>query len=120
MACGLHPRYEHAALDERFADESGARLGHDEANESGRPLGAAQSSDREWSFGFDGRTTTLQQAGKRTRHPLQRDSTMIGYLVRRVLSAVPVMGAVALFVFLLLRLTPGDPAAVLAGENASP
>jgi peptide/nickel transport system permease protein len=45
---------------------------------------------------------------------------MIGYLVRRVLSAVPVMGAVALFVFLLLRLTPGDPAAVLAGENASP
>ena len=45
---------------------------------------------------------------------------MIGYLVRRVLTAVPVMGAVALFVFLLLRLTPGDPAAVLAGENASP
>jgi peptide/nickel transport system permease protein len=45
---------------------------------------------------------------------------MIGYLLRRVLTAIPVMGAVALFVFLLLRLTPGDPAAVLAGENASP
>jgi peptide/nickel transport system permease protein len=45
---------------------------------------------------------------------------MIAYLLRRVLTAIPVMGAVALFVFLLLRLTPGDPAAVLAGENASP
>jgi peptide/nickel transport system permease protein len=30
------------------------------------------------------------------------------------------MGVVALFVFLLLRLTPGDPAAILAGDNASP
>ncbi len=45
---------------------------------------------------------------------------MLGYLVRRVLAAVPVMGVVALFVFLLLRLTPGDPAAVLAGDNATP
>jgi peptide/nickel transport system permease protein len=30
------------------------------------------------------------------------------------------MGVVALIVFLLLRLTPGDPAAVLAGDNATP
>src|SRR3989442_1038157 len=45
---------------------------------------------------------------------------MLGYLIRRVLAAIPVMGVVALFVFLLLRLTPGDPAAILAGENASP
>src|SRR4051794_32485014 len=30
------------------------------------------------------------------------------------------MGVVALFVFLLLRLTPGDPAAILAGDNAKP
>ena len=30
------------------------------------------------------------------------------------------MGVVALFVFLLLRLTPGDPAAILAGDNATP
>jgi peptide/nickel transport system permease protein len=46
--------------------------------------------------------------------------TMLGYLVRRVLAAIPVMGVVALFVFLLLRLTPGDPAAILAGDNATP
>src|SRR5215470_12420591 len=45
---------------------------------------------------------------------------MLGYLVRRVLAAVPVMGVVALFVFLLLRVTPGDPAAILAGDNATP
>jgi peptide/nickel transport system permease protein len=45
---------------------------------------------------------------------------MIGFLVRRVLAAIPVMAVVALFVFLLLRLTPGDPAAILAGDNATP
>jgi peptide/nickel transport system permease protein len=45
---------------------------------------------------------------------------MIGYLLRRILAAVPVIGVVALFVFLLLRLTPGDPAAILAGDNATP
>src|SRR4051795_8079684 len=45
---------------------------------------------------------------------------MLGYLLRRVLAAIPVMGVVALFVFLLLRLNPGDPAAILAGDNATP
>ncbi len=45
---------------------------------------------------------------------------MLGYLIRRILAAVPVMGVVALFVFLLLRLTPGDPAAILAGDSATP
>src|SRR6201995_137335 len=45
---------------------------------------------------------------------------MLGYLLRRVLAAIPVMCVVALFVFLLLRITPGDPAAILAGDNATP
>jgi peptide/nickel transport system permease protein len=44
---------------------------------------------------------------------------MLGYLLRRLLAAIPVMGVVTLFVFLLLRLTPGDPAAILAGDNAT-
>src|ERR1700759_2166280 len=44
---------------------------------------------------------------------------MLGYLLRRVLATIPVMAVVALFVFLLLRLTPGDPAAVLGGDNAT-
>ena len=38
----------------------------------------------------------------------------------RVLATIPVMGMVALVVFLLLRLTPGDPATVLAGDFAPP
>lgn len=42
------------------------------------------------------------------------------YFIRRVLAAIPVMLVVAIFVFLLLRLTPGDPAAVLAGDMATP
>ncbi len=45
---------------------------------------------------------------------------MVGYIVQRILAAIPVMGFVALFVFLLLRLTPGDPAAILAGDTATP
>lgn len=45
---------------------------------------------------------------------------MAGYFIRRVLSAIPVMLVVALFVFLLLRLSPGDPAAIIAGDMATP
>jgi peptide/nickel transport system permease protein len=42
------------------------------------------------------------------------------YVLRRLLATVPVMGMVALIVFAILRLTPGDPAAVLAGDMATP
>jgi peptide/nickel transport system permease protein len=45
---------------------------------------------------------------------------MFSYIVRRILSAIPVMGFVALFVFSLLNFAPGDPAALLAGEDATP
>jgi peptide/nickel transport system permease protein len=45
---------------------------------------------------------------------------MFGYFLRRILAAIPVMAVVALFVFLLLRLTPGDPAAIIAGDMATP
>lgn len=45
---------------------------------------------------------------------------MYAYVVRRILATIPVMGVVAVFVFLLLHLTPGDPAAVIAGDYASP
>lgn len=45
---------------------------------------------------------------------------MRAYLLRRLLATIPVMGVVALFVFALLHLTPGDPAAVIAGDYASP
>ncbi len=45
---------------------------------------------------------------------------MFAYSVRRVLSTVPVMAVVALFVFALLYIAPGDPAAVIAGDQATP
>ncbi len=45
---------------------------------------------------------------------------MTGFLIKRALSAIPVMAVVVLFVFLLLRLTPGDPAAIIAGDTATP
>ena len=44
---------------------------------------------------------------------------MLGYVVRRVLATIPVMAVVAVVVFLLLRLTSGDPAAIIAGDNAT-
>src|ERR1700692_2929594 len=45
---------------------------------------------------------------------------MVSYILRRVLSTVPVMAIVALFVFSLLYIAPGDPAAIIAGDQASP
>jgi peptide/nickel transport system permease protein len=41
------------------------------------------------------------------------------YIARRLLATIPVMTVVALCVFLLLRLTAGDPAAIIAGDNAT-
>ncbi|MAP11848.1 MAG: peptide ABC transporter [Gammaproteobacteria bacterium] len=45
---------------------------------------------------------------------------MYGYILRRLLATIPVMGVVAVVVFLLLHLTPGDPATVIAGDYARP
>ena len=44
---------------------------------------------------------------------------MLSFLARRLLALIPVLVIVSLLVFLMLRLTPGDPAAVLAGDAAS-
>ena len=45
---------------------------------------------------------------------------MLAYVIRRVLATIPVMAVVALFVFSLLYIAPGDPAAVIAGDQATP
>lgn len=45
---------------------------------------------------------------------------MRAYLAARLLSLIPVLLVVAVVIFLLIRLTPGDPARVLAGEDATP
>jgi peptide/nickel transport system permease protein len=44
---------------------------------------------------------------------------MIAYIIRRLLAVVPVMTVVAVFVFFLLRWAPGDPAAIIAGDDAT-
>jgi peptide/nickel transport system permease protein len=45
---------------------------------------------------------------------------MLAYAVRRIVATIPVMGVVAFFVFSLLYIAPGDPAAVIAGDQATP
>jgi peptide/nickel transport system permease protein len=44
---------------------------------------------------------------------------MLRFLAQRFLAIIPVLLVVAVVVFLILRLTPGDPAAVIAGNNAT-
>jgi peptide/nickel transport system permease protein len=44
---------------------------------------------------------------------------MLGYIARRLLATLPVMAMVAVVVFAILRLTPGDPAAIIAGDDAT-
>jgi peptide/nickel transport system permease protein len=44
---------------------------------------------------------------------------MYTFILRRILSTIPVLLIVAVLVFLVLRLAPGDPAAILAGDAAS-
>ena len=44
---------------------------------------------------------------------------MFAYILRRLLATIPVMGVVAVFVFFLLRFAPGDPAAIIAGDDAT-
>jgi len=43
---------------------------------------------------------------------------MLAFVVRRIASTLPVVVTVAVAVFLMLHLSPGDPAAVLAGDGA--
>src|ERR1700680_3063322 len=45
---------------------------------------------------------------------------MVSYILRRILATIPVMAIVALFVFSLLYIAPGDPAAIIAGDQATP
>src|SRR4029450_3033584 len=44
---------------------------------------------------------------------------MTTYILRRLLMLIPVMLIVGIVVFMLVHLTPGDPAAVMLGQNAT-
>ena len=43
----------------------------------------------------------------------------MGYILRRIIATLPVMAVVAVVVFLLIHLSPGDPAALIAGDLAT-
>jgi len=43
-----------------------------------------------------------------------------GFIVHRLFAAIPVLAIVAIIVFMILRLSPGDPAAIIAGDVATP
>ena len=45
---------------------------------------------------------------------------MTAYILRRILIALPTLLGVVVLVFLMVRLAPGDPAVLLAGEFATP
>lgn len=44
---------------------------------------------------------------------------MVGYIIRRLMSLIPVLFVVGLVVFLVLRMIPGDPAIVMLGPEAT-
>jgi peptide/nickel transport system permease protein len=44
---------------------------------------------------------------------------MFNYIAKRLLATIPVMAVVVVFVFLMLRLSSADPAAIIAGDNAN-
>jgi peptide/nickel transport system permease protein len=45
---------------------------------------------------------------------------MIGFAIKRILTAIPTILLVSIAVFLLIRAIPGDPAEIMLGEGASP
>ncbi len=41
------------------------------------------------------------------------------FILRRILATLPVLGVVALIVFMMLHMAPGDPAAIIVGDNGT-
>ena len=44
---------------------------------------------------------------------------MIKYIAKRLLLLIPVVLGVALLIFIIMSFTPGDPAVIILGENAT-
>lgn len=45
---------------------------------------------------------------------------MLKYTVKRLILLIPVILCVALLIFVIMSFTPGDPAVIILGENATP
>ncbi|MCT4619907.1 MAG: glutathione ABC transporter permease GsiC [Marinisporobacter sp.] len=44
---------------------------------------------------------------------------MLKYFIRRIISVIPILIVISIFVFLFVHLIPGDPARLVAGEDAT-
>ena len=45
---------------------------------------------------------------------------MIAYIIKRLLSAIPVLLGISIIVFIIMALIPGDPATAILGSFATP
>lgn len=45
---------------------------------------------------------------------------MFRYIMKRIIGIIPVLFCVSVVVFIITRVIPGDPAAVMLGPEASP
>jgi len=45
---------------------------------------------------------------------------VLAYLIKRILTFIPTLIAASVLVFLFIHLIPGDPAAILLGDTATP
>src|SRR5262245_41405178 len=60
-----------------------------------------------------------RSSGALARPDIQ-DRLMLAYVIKRIVATIPVMAIVTLFVFSLLYIAPGDPVAIIAGDQATP
>ena len=66
-----------------------------------------------------GCTTACRWCGSSTSRTCRADAPPMNYVLRRLAATLPVMAVVAVVVFLLIHLSPGDPAALIAGDLAT-
>ena len=78
--------------------------------------GAVEHREEVAGYGVERRARARRADPGRAR---SRRSVMHVFLIRRLLAAVPVIVVVTVFVFALLHLAPGDPAAIIAGDLAT-
>src|SRR4051794_4442768 len=81
------------------------------------PPGTTASTTHAWgqSASKDKESRSVPGGGAEGLHSMNT----LHYLGRRFVSTIPMLVLVGLITFLLIHITPGDPAAVVAGENAS-
>src|SRR5262249_51754203 len=84
----------------------------------GRPSSIARSCRVSFPRPRSSIGTSKRTEGRPAR--LASARSMWGYIARRLLATIPVVAIVALVVFSILHVAPGDPAALIAGDQATP